>query len=500
MRKFALLLGSCWLLLGLTAQAKTLSVATAEWKGYTELDGSGIYMTLLHEVFTEYKLQYHIDDFNRTLDSFGKGEADIVVGVFRDDIGKATFPNWFLDTEFPVTAYSLTDREAIVRDSDLENLTVSWVRGYNFERFLPDVQRIYPVGHPKEGFKLLEKKRVDAFVDFDYNVPGDLRERLNSYVVASSRHIYLAFQDNEQGRTLAAVFDRKMAALRDSGRLAEIFAESYASTGLAEFVPNRQKVVIAAQEIRHIDSHELGIQQMGKSGSAVSDVLSLLLPQLHQFNFDFKVLKHYDEAAMASQSADVCFSNMLKTLSREQHYLFSEPMTVFTGVRLYSLQPLDLPEPIDLLAALKLSSKYRIGLSQGQSYTPTIDRVISNIPAQQIVDVPVDTLISLRKFAAGQFDFRLGYPSVVDDLWSKVSTKPVYSYAIKDTPEFIYGYLICPKNQANQAFITAFNQVLARSYGTELYQQAHSQNTNQRHRETLLRHIQQLAAEHASGR
>lgn len=196
-----------------------IKVGAEEWPGYTNQDGSGIYFELLKTIFAESELAFKLTSYHRTIDSFNNDRLDIIVGIYREDVENAIIPKWFIDTEQPVKAFYIPENTKINRASDFSNLSVAWMLGYSFDKFIPKAKDVYEVASLEIGFNLLSKNRVNAFIDYPQNVPEKLSNQLKSYTVLPSRHLYIAFKNNSKGQQLAEHFDKQMAKFHSNGQL-----------------------------------------------------------------------------------------------------------------------------------------------------------------------------------------------------------------------------------------------------------------------------------------
>ncbi len=305
--------------------AQTLKVGADDWQGYAQQDGGGIYFELLKHIYVDHTLDFKIDIYNRTLAAFEKNKIDIVVGVLREDIEQGLFPNWYLDNEYPVFAFYDSRFTKIEQLLDLEDLSTGWLRGYRFDRFIPNANAPYTVDHFENGFDMLIKRRFDVFVDYAYNVPEKYTEHLSKFEILPSRHLYAVFQPTEQGQKLAALFDKKMLELRNSGELKKIFAKEYSYAEFESFDHNKKKIIILTDEVD-------AIRAMSKTSKneiiGVGQIIKLAINQLNQYNIELRLISKKLNIEDHKMEQNSCISNARINIQQENRFIVSKPLSL----------------------------------------------------------------------------------------------------------------------------------------------------------------------------
>ncbi|WP_448566144.1 hypothetical protein [Thalassotalea ganghwensis] len=437
--------------------AKSIKVGADYWQGYTNEDGTGVYFDILRQALSGYDIDISIDSYNRLKHRFNQGELDIVVGVFREDLPRAIYPQWHLDTEYPIVAMYKKDRFRITNHTQLTNLTVGWLRGYQFEKFLPNVSAPYLTNSLATGFELLDKNRIDVFVDYVYNIPDS--SKLGYIQVMPERKIYLAFTKTLYGKQLSEVYDKGMKTLRDTKRLAEIFGEEYPHTKFAEFNDNKQKIIVQTTDVNLLRDYQGELYN-----SSESKLLQMIRDRLINYDLEFQLLPSYSQLAQYQQEDFICFSNMIKSPDRESQFLFSEPFTLYLGLRLYSLSPITEQNSVDLLTYLLSNPDKTIGIQPSKKYTKVIDQQLQQIKSAQKLNLPLQTYKAIEMFAGQRYDLMLEYPSVMINHLALLANKQVYSYHVSNSDYYALGHFMCPDTQANRLFINNFNELLVEIY------------------------------------
>jgi hypothetical protein len=439
--------------------AKELTVGVPEWKGYTNADGSGVYFDLLRKTFPDDTFNIKIDTYNRTLANFHKNKLDIVIGVFREDIKQGTFPHWFLDTEAPITAFYDPKITQLTHLSDLEDLSVSWLRGYKFNNFIPYVTSPYLVNTLATGFELVTKNRVNVFIDYPYNVPDRYQQKLASLEVMPARHIYLVFQQNNFGSALAEQYDKMMPQLRDSGALTDIFALNYTSSKLDDFNPDKEKIILQTSVTQK--------QPRSRSEPIESKVLDLLINKNETYNIELQIESL--SSAGNTFEKNVCFSNKLKTEARLRQYIFSQPMSLYMGLRIFSKQKITVTEPIDIALLLKNTPSKVLAMMKGRSHTDKLDNQLSTLLSEQIKYLPGDVDSYLNAFNDNNIDFIIEYPSTIENSKTFSNNNKLFSYRIKGADSYNLGHIMCKNTPSNKLFIQRINEVLTQLYSSQYF-------------------------------
>lgn len=481
--------------------AEQISIGADEWQGYTHSDGSGIYFALLKKIYANDRLEIKLDSFNRTLKKFEQNKVDIIVGIYKEDLPRALFPNWYLDTEYPIMAFYNPKSFTINHLNDFKKLSTSWLRGYAFDRYLPQSKNTYLVDDINRGFKMLANQRIDTFIDYSYNLPDEYRKQFSSFEVLPSRRIYIAFQRNQHGKKLALKFDQKMAQLRDSGELATLYANGYQRSELANFNPDKSEIIIYTDEVNVLKKPNL--EQLILEPS-LNRILNLTLDSLDNYHFTYKVMQDFSKIYQYKQKKNVCFIDMIKTPQRQAHFAFSEPFSLYLGQHLYSKTPLTDNEIINLPQLLsnnppkkepekrRKKQQLRLAKISGRSYGERLDQQLNLIDPAQFYPTPVDAKTALKQLNNGRFELLIEYPSEVDFYWPQISKEKIYSYAISGADSYILGHMMCAKSAQTRKLIHDFNLSLKKRIPTQAFYQMQLQGVADGNKNEFTRYFNQV--------
>lgn len=205
-----------------------LLMVSEEWGDYTNADGTGLAWDILRKVFEPagYKVSIRTEPYTRAVGLVQRGEADLWVGGYKNET-PSLYPRWNLDTDH-VYALGLSSRPS----PDINLLgqyKLAWVRGYEYQHYLPSIRRYTEVQRRAGILSMLDIGRVDYYIDALNEIQSLLRDspRGSAYKVTHiiELPLYVAFADSPKGRRLRDVFDARMDELVPSGQLRALFAK-----------------------------------------------------------------------------------------------------------------------------------------------------------------------------------------------------------------------------------------------------------------------------------
>lgn len=220
-------------LLGITAvradeaPPSQINLVSDHWVDYTNADGSGLGWDLVRKIFEPagVTVRFRIVPYTRSVGLVQKGEADAWVGSYKDE-ARAVYPRWNYDTDH-IYALGLASTPAPTL-ATVGAYQLAWVRGYEYQRYLPNVQHFNEIHRRNAILAMLEHGRADFYIDalpeinfIVKDAPDGARYRLTPLV---DLPLYLGFADTARGRALRDLFDQRMDELAPSGELRGIFA------------------------------------------------------------------------------------------------------------------------------------------------------------------------------------------------------------------------------------------------------------------------------------
>ncbi|WP_263146587.1 transporter substrate-binding domain-containing protein [Pseudomonas sp. RIT-PI-AD] len=231
MRAWVLCLLTLWLLPLQAAERlpERVRLVSDEWPGYAERDGSGLAWEIMRLVFEPagMRIDHRTEPYTRGVGLVQRGEADGWLGSYRGEgFEKVIYPQRTYGID-PVAALGLASAPAPDL-SALKRYRLAWMRGYGYQRYLPDVGGYQEVQRRVGILEMLERGRADYYIDARPEILDMLAKspEPQRYRITDLRGIplYPGFADTGLGRALAALYDRRMEAILADGSLRALYA------------------------------------------------------------------------------------------------------------------------------------------------------------------------------------------------------------------------------------------------------------------------------------
>lgn len=192
-------------------------VASEHWPGYTEADGSGIYNLMVTSVFArdKYDINFELVTYADSVIMYRRGLADIVLGVYPDEIPYATYPKTHIDVDAVVAVFKGNSTD--FKLNDLAGKRLAWIRDYNYNNYFPQLNSFVELDGRETAFELLVGDKIDIFIDYQSETFRNFGDLELKYGLTNSTIGYLktypVFQPGNAGKKLAALWDKKMRHL-----------------------------------------------------------------------------------------------------------------------------------------------------------------------------------------------------------------------------------------------------------------------------------------------
>lgn len=217
----------------ISVNAETIIVATEEWEWCTEADGTGLYLDILREVFEKegYTLEINYVPYARSTWLVQNKKADVFIGAYANEVDNVIYPNWHFDNDGVSVVY-LKGKNNWTGEENLKNKEVGYIRGYSYDSYFDVVFTPQLVNNRKNGYSMLQKGRIDFFIDAKLEIDSFKRNNQEFWKEANFevKHakwlpLYFCFIDSSKGKKLSGIFDQKFKKLLDSGKIKEMFEE-----------------------------------------------------------------------------------------------------------------------------------------------------------------------------------------------------------------------------------------------------------------------------------
>ncbi|MGR3888526.1 substrate-binding periplasmic protein [Pseudomonas sp. 1152_12] len=202
-------------------------LASEEWSDYTNKDGSGLGWDLVRQIFEPVGItvQTRSEPYTRSIGLARRGEVDGWLGSYRDEASGVSYPHWNFDADHIYALGLATTPTPSI--ATLGNYRLAWVRGYKYEKYLPNLRRFHQVERRDGILPMLQHARADFYIDalteakYVLSQSDDPSQFKLTHI--AELPLYIGFADTERGRALMEVYDQRMAALVKSGELKPIF-------------------------------------------------------------------------------------------------------------------------------------------------------------------------------------------------------------------------------------------------------------------------------------
>lgn len=178
----------------------------------------------------------------------------------------------------------------------------------------------------------------------------------------------------------------------------------------------------------------------------------------HDIQYEYMTTKR--SLSFMENNRNICVVNKIKTEDREAKYIFSKPINLFLGRRLYqNTQYEPLPEDISKnnIVDVKELFNYRPNsqlIVSGQiSYGNYLDSVLKTYAHENLMirqSSEHDSAI-INMIDKGRMEFALLFPQQVYAAGYGLNTR---SYEIAEIPPFVVGHIMCTRNTNTEAFIS----------------------------------------------
>ena len=227
----------------MAAEENKIYIVSDHWPGFSEPDGSGLYLDVMNKVFQPEGIQvsHKILPILRSIASINKGEnVDVMLAdwdkshMTQDDnyqLDKIIVPSSPIFAEFVEAAFH---PESTLAWSDIQadnSKKVAWIRGYGYqESFGLSEHPIVELNDVDQGLKMLIRGHIDCYLndraEFDFFVKAAGLKKIEWRRELVAMHkMYPIFHNNDRGRRFMAIFDRRMDELIQSGELFSLYQQ-----------------------------------------------------------------------------------------------------------------------------------------------------------------------------------------------------------------------------------------------------------------------------------
>jgi ABC-type amino acid transport substrate-binding protein len=213
----------------LNTPPKEVSYISGTWDDYSNADSSGVYWDIIDKVFNDdFSITKDTSIWARAIHSFEQGQVDVLVGAYKEDVSiDAIFSSFHLDYEYPLYAFARNKQTLDrVKEKDI-TLTACVDAGSSLRKHIAFISQDNIVETSfTQCEALLENKKVDIVIEYDYNLEQSTLA-LPRMVLMESSPLFLVFHNTPKGHFLKSYFDENIAMLARKGILKSLFPDEY---------------------------------------------------------------------------------------------------------------------------------------------------------------------------------------------------------------------------------------------------------------------------------
>lgn len=199
-------------------------VVSEVWPDATEENGQGFYWDLIRQAFASQHIQLVTDSmpYQRGVYQVQNWQADAWVGAYLNEVENIEYSQQAIDQDQVVVI------AAPATVIDLKHGQFSWMRGYQFDRYLPIAKPGYLVNDRQQAIDMLLRGHgLTGHIDVEAIVvplqqQGDIQLQGLEMKPLAVLPLHLGFQFSPRGRRLRDAFDRGMQMLKANGKLRQL--------------------------------------------------------------------------------------------------------------------------------------------------------------------------------------------------------------------------------------------------------------------------------------
>jgi len=239
--------------------------------------------------------------------------------------------------------------------------------------------------------------------------------------------------------------------------------------------------------VNNVERLELLRSDTNTPESTVVDTTRLLMAALPQYQSNLELAQRTSISRLLKKIPNSCTANRVKTTERLNSSIYSLPLNIALGLRLYSQQgaianfmPLDAlnntNELISLPSLFTGKEIYTLGINNGRSLGVFLDQQIKTLDEHNLVirNGHESTLSLVKMLIKGRINYLIEYPLSVNEALATLNTSTkLDSLEIANSPDYIVGYVACSKGEIGEKIIKEINVALQQLYQSSDFYHAH---------------------------
>ncbi|USH04505.1 transporter substrate-binding domain-containing protein [Grimontia kaedaensis] len=211
---------------------KEIILVSEAWEDATEKDGSGLYFEIMRRVFEPlgYSIKTITTTYSRSIYLVQTKRMDAFLGSYIDEQEKVLYPYWHFDAEQVSAVYKASVIPTWKGEETLEDRTVGWVKGYDYNHYIDTKFTIHEVKSRRQGLSMVYSDRLDFLIDAREELVEEFelgylnRDEFEMANIMDLK-LYPGFADTEKGQELRRIYDERFEELLNKGEIKRLFDE-----------------------------------------------------------------------------------------------------------------------------------------------------------------------------------------------------------------------------------------------------------------------------------
>ena len=156
--------------------------------------------------------------------------ADAWLGSYEDDEDYAIYPKYYFDHDIVTAMFKKKKFPTFNGLDSLKDKDVCWMRGYDYDEYINIPIKKHERNNRKSILLSLDQDRFDVFLDAKFDM-NDAIERFNfdtskyGFYEIFRFKLYPAFRNDEKGKVLKKIWDKRFKLLLDNGSLKKLYIQ-----------------------------------------------------------------------------------------------------------------------------------------------------------------------------------------------------------------------------------------------------------------------------------
>lgn len=215
---------------------QVIHIATPEWEGQTNADGTGLFFDIVKHVFEpeNITIDYRFVPWSRAQKLVSSAQADAMLCVWEEHAREEgqLIPEYPMYVEYTATLMPCEAAASFKGIESLNSLRALWLRGYDYHlfSFLKPIRFSlwHEVDTPEEAWPLLDAGRYDVYIDALIDIEHYLEHTpalKNRFCMKLlwGENAYMAFSPTDKSRKLISIYNTRIKELYNSGELKTIY-------------------------------------------------------------------------------------------------------------------------------------------------------------------------------------------------------------------------------------------------------------------------------------